>query len=344
MTVYPSARILVVDDEEPIRRLLCECLSASGYEVAAAGNGAIALSLLMMQPFDLVVSDVRMPVLDGIGLLEQVSDRGLDVSFILLTACGEVALAVKAMRMGAADYVLKPFSPVEISGNVRRALEQRQEARTLKTLVNEQEAKIGRFARKLEEASEDMLELLVAALDAREENTRHHSKRVSEYAVSLSRRMGLDSPEIELIRKGALLHDVGKIGVRDSILLKPGELDNQEWDEMRRHPEVGYSILNCAASLRPAADMVLKHHAHYDGNGYPGQWSGEEIPLGARIFSVVDCFDAMTSDRPYRRAVSYEDAKREIVRCAGTQFDPLLVKYFLKTDPGELDSIHNRFC
>lgn len=344
MTAYPNGRILVVDDEEPIRRLLCECLSRSGYEVAAAENGAIALSLLMMQPFDLVVSDVRMPVLDGISLLEQVSARGVDAGFILLTACGEVPLAVKAMHMGAADYVLKPFSPADISGNVRRALERRREARALKTLVNEQEAKIGRFAHKLEEASEDMLELLVAALDAREENTRFHSKRVSEYAVSLSRRIGLDSPEIELIRKGALLHDVGKIGVRDSILLKAGELDNQEWNEMRRHPEVGYSILNCAASLRPAADMVLKHHAHYDGNGYPGQWSGEEIPLGARIFSIVDCFDAMTSDRPYRRAVSYEDAKREIVRCTGTQFDPLLVKYFLKTDPGELDSIHNRFC
>jgi HD-GYP domain-containing protein (c-di-GMP phosphodiesterase class II) len=153
---------------------------------------------------------------------------------------------------------------------------------------------------------------------------------VSEYTLFLAREMSVDAGQLDVIRRGAMLHDIGKIGISDTILLKPGKLTGEEWIDMQKHPQIGYWILDGIDALRPASDVVLSHHEKYDGTGYPRKLRADEIPLGARIFSVTDCLDVMTSDRPYRKALTYEEARTEIVRFSGTQFDPDVVKYFLK--------------
>jgi putative nucleotidyltransferase with HDIG domain len=215
----------------------------------------------------------------------------------------------------------------------KNLVEQTQRMRLLEETVNERTAELRRLLDNLHDASEITLEALVAALDAREHETQAHSKRVSEYTLYLAREMSVDALDLDVIRRGAMLHDIGKIGIPDSILLKPGKLTDEEWVGMQKHPQIGYWILAGIEALRPASDIVLSHHERHDGNGYPRKLSADQIPLGARIFSVADCLDVMTSDRPYRKALSYEDARSEITRFAGTQFDAEVVKYFLRVRP-----------
>jgi putative nucleotidyltransferase with HDIG domain len=244
------------------------------------------------------------------------------------------------MRIGALDYILKPFRLAEITTSVREALqrrqnllEQTQRMQLLEETVNERTAELRRLLDRLHDASEITLEALVAALDAREHETQAHSKRVSEYTLYLAREMSVDALELDVIRRGAMLHDIGKIGIPDSILLKPGKLTDEEWVGMQKHPQIGYWILDGIEALKPASDIVLSHHERHDGTGYPRKLSADRIPLGARIFSVADTLDVMTSDRPYRKALSYEDARSEISRFSGTQFDSEVVKYFLRVRP-----------
>jgi putative nucleotidyltransferase with HDIG domain len=191
-------------------------------------------------------------------------------------------------------------------------------------------------------ATEGTLSALVAALDAREHETEAHSRRVGEYALHLAEVMGVGPEPREDIRKGALLHDVGKIGISDRILLKPGKLTPEEWTEMRKHPEIGFWILMGSRELRTASEIVISHHERWDGAGYPHHLLGTDIPLGARIFSVVDTFDALTSNRPYHRGESYGSARKEIETNAGTQFDPTVVEHFLRVPAGVWQDIRSR--
>jgi len=339
-----NARILVVDDEESIRALLKELLSSLGYEVGLAANGLEALSVLDDHPVDLLLSDIRMPGMTGMELLKMVALRRDEIPVVLLTACDEVPIAVEAMKSGALDYLVKPIDLDAVTRAVRRALNVQRRLVAERLVAFEAQARVGDLGNRLQRASQETLELLVAVLDARESETMHHSKRVCETAVHLARVVGLDGDELEVLRRGALLHDIGKVGVPDAILQKPGELTAQERAEMNRHPQIGYRILQSVESLRPAAGMVLAHHANFDGSGYPVAWSGNRIPLGARIFAVVDSFDAMTSHRPYRRALDYQEARREIARCAGGQFDPQVVAAFESVPPETWEEIHARIA
>ena len=335
-----SSRILIVDDEAPIRALLGEHLRQEGYQVALSHNGAAALEVLAQAEFELVLTDVRMPGMSGLELLAEIIRAHPGVGVLMLTACEDLTLAVNAMRIGALDYVLKPFRLAEITLSVREALqrrrnlvEQTQRMRLLEETVNERTAELRKLLNRLHDASEITLEALVAALDAREHETQAHSKRVSEYTLYLAREMSVDARELDVIRRGAMLHDIGKIGIPDSILLKPGKLTEEEWVGMQKHPQIGYWILDGIEALKPASDIVLSHHEKHDGTGYPRKLNSDQIPLGARIFSVADCLDVMTSDRPYRKALSYDDARSEITRFSGTQFDDEVVKYFLRVRP-----------
>jgi putative nucleotidyltransferase with HDIG domain len=332
-----ESRILIVDDEAPIRALLGEHLQQVGYGVTLAANGSMALDTLAQTEFDLVLTDVRMPGMNGLELLAEITRTRPDVGVLMLTACEDLTLAVNAMRIGALDYILKPFRLSEITLSVQEALERRrnlleqtQRMRLLEETVNERTVELRRLLDRLNDASEITLEALVAALDAREHETQAHSKRVSEYTLYLAREMSVDASQLEVIRRGAMLHDIGKIGISDSILLKPGKLTDEEWIDMQKHPQIGYWILDGIEALQPASEVVLSHHEKNDGTGYPRKLSGVNIPLGARIFSVTDCLDVMTSDRPYRKASSYEEARTEIAEFSGRQFDPEVVKYFLR--------------
>jgi cyclic di-GMP phosphodiesterase len=340
MTTEVKKTILIVDDEEPIRRLLRECLAEQGYQTRAASTAEEALAALSSSHFDLVLSDVHMPDVNGLELLKVIGNGHGDVGVLMLTACDDVGTAVEAMQLGALDYVLKPFQFDEIRSKVQDALHRHQEEvdqkrylMQLEAAVREQTIELRKTFEHLRVISEITLELLVAALDAREHETQAHSKRVTEYTLHLARVMGLDTALLGDIGRGATLHDIGKIGVPDEILLKPCPLTEAESKEMRKHPQTGYWIINGIPGLKVASKIVLAHHEKYDGSGYPEGLKGEEITLGARIFAVIDSFDAITSDRFYRKATSYKIAREEIIRCSGTQFDPLVVKYFLQIPP-----------
>jgi putative nucleotidyltransferase with HDIG domain len=332
-----TSKILIVDDEAPIRALLGEHLQNVGHQVKLASSGVLALELLASGEFDLVLTDVRMPGMNGLELLAEIIRTRPGVGVLMLTACEDLTLAVNAMRIGALDYILKPFRLAEITASVQEALqrrrnqiEQTQRMQLLQETVNERTDELRKMLDRLHDASEITLEALVAALDAREHETKAHSKRVSEYTLYLAREMGVDAAQLDVIRRGAMLHDIGKIGISDTILLKPGKLTDEEWVDMQKHPQIGYWILDGIEALKPASDVVLSHHEKHDGTGYPRKLKANAIPLGARIFSVTDCLDVMTSDRPYRSALTYEEARAEIVQFSGTQFDPDVVKYFLQ--------------
>jgi len=330
-------RVLVVDDDEAIRTMLGRHLRNLGYEVDSAQDMAQALEHIERRFFDLVLTDVRMPGPDGLELLDWIATHRGDTAVVMLSGSGDIKLAVRAMQGGALDYIVKPFDLAEVAGTIGRAIASKQARMErerylagLEAALQDQSVTLRSTLNQLQEASQETLEALVTALDAREKETQAHSKRVSEYSVHLAGAMGVGGAELEVIRQGSMLHDIGKIGVPDRILLKPGSLSEDELVEMRKHPEIGSWIVSGVESLKRAADIVISHHERFDGKGYPAAVSGQRIPLGARVFAVADCLDAILSDRPYRGGQTSEHAREEIARHAGSQFDPEVTRCFLK--------------
>lgn len=333
---YKQEKVLIVDDEPIMRDVLSKVIVSEGYEWASASNGQEAIDRLQSSNYEIVLTDVRMPLLDGLQLLRHITANHPDVAVIMITALNDAASAVEAISIGAYDYVTKPFNIFELCSKIGRAverrkliLENREYQSFLEQRVDQQTADLKEAVERIEMAYSHTLEALINALDARERETMRHSKRVSEYTLLMARTLGIPKTELIDIARGSLLHDIGKIGISDNILLKPSKLTEEEWVEIRKHSQIGYSIINKIEFLGGAADMVLQHHERFDGSGYPQRLSGDQILLPARIFALVDTFDAMTSDRPYRKALTYQDARNEIARCCGTQFDPQIVQCFL---------------
>ena len=342
-----GTRILVVDDEEDIRNVLVEHLSDAHLECAGAPGAFDALNKLKKHRFALVITDVLMPGMSGTELLRHIKKHDPDTEVIVVSGLMDLHTAVDSLRLGAFDFITKPFDLRTIWPVVKRALEHRRLVlenryyqQQLEKKVLERTLELNDALREIEESYRVTLEALVASLDIREHETQAHSQRVREYALTLAERLGLEGDELLQVGRGALLHDVGKIGVRDSILLKAGPLTAAEWEEMKKHPRIGYDILRSINFLIPAAEIVLAHQERWDGKGYPNGLGGPDIPTGARIFAVVDTLDAMTSNRPYRKAQSFQAATEEIRRCSGTQFDPLVVEAFLTVDTESWVSIH----
>jgi putative nucleotidyltransferase with HDIG domain len=345
----PVYRVLVVDDEGQVRGLLRRFLESKGYCAAVAAGAAQALEALEREPFDVVLSDVNMPEMNGMSLLKEIRAHYPEVAVLMLTGCEDVSMAVDAMKMGAFDYVLKPFDLKALDGALRVAIARRaahaRETRRVALLeetVRRQTVKLRELLSHPGESPHGTLEALVAVLDARERETRAHSRRVAEYAVRLAAEFGIGRSDLEVVRRGALLHDIGKIGIPDHILLKPSPLTPGEWSQMRRHPEIGYWIVNGIAGLEGAARVVLAHHERFDGQGYPQGLRGPDIPVEARLFAVADSLDAITSDRPYHRAAPWENARREIAAGSGGQFDPSAVAAFLKVSDDVWTAIYKK--
>lgn len=329
-----KGRVLVVDDEAHMREVLSGLLEAAGHQPFTAENGMEALQMLGTHPIDVMLADIAMPQMSGLTLLRESTRRFPDVPVVLLTGQPSVEAAVNAMRLGARDFLIKPSNSREIVGVIEQQLRLRRFWQGLRQRGGDLDsiqpylAQVNLLAGMEEGQVDTVLRALANVLDARERETQSHSERVSVYAEFLARRFFDSEVELRDVRRGALLHDVGKIGIPDSILLKPGPLMPEERKEMERHPVIGYEIIRGIDYLRTAGDIVLHHHERYDGKGYPHGLRGEEIPLGARIFAVVDTFDAMMSDRVYRSALPFSDVRAEILRCSGTQFDPRMVSYF----------------
>jgi putative nucleotidyltransferase with HDIG domain len=339
-------KILIVDDDGSVRDVIAVLLSEEGYACTAVSSAEAALDASRHADYPLVISDVRMPGRDGFWLLERMRDAHPDTAVVMLTAYGDTEAAVECLRNGAADYLLKPPKVTELIRAIERALGRRRldlarqkYRRSLENRVREKTAELSRALRDLESTYSQTLWSLVAALDAREHETGDHSQRVVRYSLAVARRIGLAERELPDLGRGALLHDIGKIGVPDAILLKPGRLSETEWAEMKRHPQIGYEILRSIDFLEHSAQVVLSHQERFDGRGYPRGLAGEAIPITARIFAIADTYDAMTSHRPYRKALSAQAARDEIARCAGTQFDPRCAQAFLSMTQAELTAL-----
>src|SRR5580700_11877919 len=331
-------RILVVDDEEAIREIVCAILAAAGYSWKQASSGMEALALLNSgEVFELMLSDLMMADLDGIGLLERTKERFPDMPVVMVTAVHDISVALAAIRNGAYDYLLKPFEREQLINAVGRALENRRlkvENRKyqtdLESLVEARTKELKAAVAELKRSYDITLEALGDALDLKDAETEGHSRRVTAYTIAIARKMGLAKEEVDVIARGAFLHDIGKMAIPDAILLKPGKLTDDEMDIMKEHCYRGYKILSRIPFLAEAAEIVYSHQERYDGLGYPRRLKGDEIPLGARIFAIADTLDAITSDRPYRKAQSIQAARKEIELWSGRQFDPAIVKVFLE--------------
>jgi putative nucleotidyltransferase with HDIG domain len=333
----PLDRILVVDDEETIREIVSSMLAGAHFQTRQAASGVEAMSLLDSgEDFDLVLSDLMMAEMDGIALLERAKEKYPDVPVVMVTAVHDIQVALQALRNGAYDYLLKPFEREQLLATVRRALENRRLKRENDAYRTNLEALVAARTQQWKAALSDLersyditLEALGDALDLKDAETEGHSRRVTAFTIAIAQKMGLPKDAIRIIARGAFLHDIGKMAIPDKILTKPGKLTPEEVDIMKEHAWYGYKILKNIPFLNEAAEIVYSHQERYDGTGYPRRLKGEDIPLGARIFSIADTFDAITSDRPYRPKQSDEAARKEIELWAGMQFDPDIVKIFL---------------
>lgn len=317
-------------------------LERQGYDVQLAASGREAIERLEADSFDLVLTDIVMQDGNGIFLLDRIRGKLPHLPVVMVSAVHDISVAIDAMRRGAYDYLLKPFEREHLVATVVRALEHRQALQDSHNYQQNLEQVVRARTEMLRQAMEDLehsyditLEALGDALDLKDSETEGHSKRVTAYTIALARAMGISPAEIKIIARGAFLHDIGKMAIPDEILRKPAALTPGEQEIMREHCARGFNILRKIPFLAEAAEIVFAHQEHYDGRGYPNSLRGGEIPIGARIFAVADTLDAITSDRPYRKASSFDTARQEILRCSGTQFDPSVVEVFLKI-PNEL--------
>jgi putative nucleotidyltransferase with HDIG domain len=329
-------RVLAVDDDSAASKLLALLLAPPAFHCARANSGEEALIALEQGRFDAVISDLRMPGINGTQLLSRVRLLYPHVAFLVTTGVDDVDVGVEAMRCGADDYLVKPLREDVVLASLTRALHKRQLEREvesyrlhLEEMVDERTRQLRAALLQLEQSYESTLQVLGAAIDLRDHETAGHSQRVCHYAIEIARAARCSEKQLQTLAKGAYLHDIGKLGVPDGILRKPGSLDAEEWKVMQQHVQIGYELVKGIPFLADAAQVVHAHHERFDGNGYPRGLRGEEIPLIARVFALADTLDAITSDRPYRRAASFAWGRETIRECSGSQFDPRVVEAFL---------------
>lgn len=325
-------RLLIVDDEPTVRDILARALGGNGYECVQAADVSAAVTQLKSGTIDLVLSDIMMPGRSGIDLLGEVMSWWPDTGVIMLTAVADTSTAVHAMRLGAHDYIIKPFNLEEVQLSVERALEKRELVLSNREHREFLEQKVEEQTTEIRETSLGAIQALVEALEAKDAYTNGHSRRVTEVTVTLAREMGLGEDEVGRIRLAGLLHDIGKIGVPEEILHKPGKLSGGEFEQIKRHSVIGEKILKPVIKDEEILAMVRYHHERYGGSGYPEGIAGDAIPLGARLMAVADAYDAMTSNRPYRKALSPGEAHSQLLENRGIQFDPEAVDLFIRCE------------
>ena len=316
MIANTEETLLIVEDIVLMRQTLEEILGEAGFKVFGAGNGQEALNLMTKVVPDIIVSDISMPIMDGLTFFHKVRERSewMTIPFIFLTAQGDPEQVLKGKDIGAEEYLVKPIMPDELLRAIRAKLTRSRQLRLVQ----------------LRDSYEATLTMLANAIEVRDYYTRGHVERVKAYAVAIAEKIKPDETFIEDVRFGAILHDIGKIHIKESILRKTAPLTEAEWAEMQKHPTIGAEMIKDIPYLARAIAAVRYHHERWDGRGYPEGLKGKEIPLLARIVSVADAFDAMTSNRSYQPAISPRRAYQKIMEGAGTQYDPSVVRVFQK--------------
>lgn len=320
--------LLIVEDNNPLREGLREVLANAGYTVLTAANGQEALDTMRMISPDMIISDISMPAMDGVTFFNRVRAHPdwVSIPFIFLTAHGERAEVLAGKILGVEDYLVKPLSCDELLSTVRARLERSQQLQVVQ----------------LRQAYETSLTMLANAIDERNAATRGHVERVTGYATVIAEQIGWQGRQLEQLRLGAILHDIGKIIIQESVIFKPGPLDSDEWLLIKKHPVTGAEMVREIPLLLPAVPVIRHHHERWDGNGYPDRLKEQRIPPGARIVAVADSFDAMTSDLPYHRAKSLDDGLVEVMRCTRSSFDPDVTAAFQHVwDEGYIQSIYD---
>jgi len=330
--IHPEP-ILVVEDEDSVRNLMLRKLAREGLTAFGATNGIDALALLREHPFGVVLSDINMPKLNGLELLQIIRETYPDIVVVMVTAYGDLDHAIAAMRLGASDYVVKPFDLNQLMNAVRQA--QRLRQRNLARRYIEFQSRNPPSSEAGQRLLLSTVMALANSLEAKDPYTVGHSQRVADLAEQLARVLGLPESEVQYIRLAGLLHDIGKIGIREAVINKPGPLTPAEYAHIQTHPLISERILVPVAELNGALRMIRSHHEHWDGSGYPDGLKELEIPVGARILTLADAYDAMTSQRPYRPPLPHEIAIREIRQGAGRHFDPNLSRLFAQMFAGK---------
>ena len=331
-----KAKTLVVDDEELIRDLMVHTLNNYGYEVETAGNADDAIERMDRSSLELALIDIQMPGKSGIELLGEIVDKYPDTAVVMVSGINEIDTALTTMKMGAYDYITKPFTPRVVAQRIELALEKRRLIIENRNYQLNLEKLVKERTEELVSTYDATIKALGGALDLRDSETEDHCRRVAAYVLKLAKIVGIEDEKIlRDLELGAFLHDIGKIGVPDAILLKPGKLTEEEKKVIETHPGLGNDLINQIQFLKGASELVLSHHEWFDGSGYPRGLRGSDIPLPARLFTVADTIDAMTSDRPYRKALPIEAVGKELRKLSGVQFDPQIVDAFFSVPERE---------
>jgi len=342
MTAPELRTILVIDDDPSIRKVLSLGLERMGYAIKMATNGQEGIDLLASgatEP-DCVLLDIRMPVLSGKDALPRIREMHPLIPVIMLTAYNDLATGLEAMKNGAFDYLVKPSRLDHIAETIAKAIRYRDIVRekfeqdkkneeyklSLERSMQSKTLELSETYEKLKAANMQTVQALAETIEAKDQYTQGHCERVRSLAVRLARELKLPEDQIEPLEFAALLHDIGKMGISENILNKKGRLLPHEFAQIQTHPEIGYKILAKSKGLQRIAEIVLYHHERWDGGGYPAGLREDKIPLGSRIIAVADSVDAMTTIRPYRRALSWEECWEEILINKGLQFDPVAVE------------------
>jgi putative nucleotidyltransferase with HDIG domain len=343
-----GAHILVVDDEADIRDLFSEWLQVAGHTCVGAGNAAEALSVAKRERADVALLDLRMPGESGVWLARRLRETRDDIAIIMATGAQSFDAAVEGMRLGVLDYLLKPFSRQQLVAAVDRAVKwceatarDRAERERLEMEIEQRRVELSEAFAEVEVTTTGALEALLTAFNRRNPEASDHAKRVAESAVLLAEALGVARGYVADIERGALLHDIGKVAMPDHLIHKAGKLTEEELAIIRTHPQIGHDILSSVPFLRRAAEIVRASHEWVNGTGYPLGLKGEQIPLGARITSVADAFDALTRSRIYRAPVSPTQANLELLRFSGKQFDAAVVRIWLELAERPLRGLEN---
>lgn len=337
-----NARILVVDDQRPNVILLQKILESAGYShIDSTTDPTQVQPMHQAEPYDLILLDIHMPELDGFGVMELLKrDVGDDyVPILVLTASTENETRIRALENGAKDFLTKPFNRIEVLNRIRNMLEVRLLHNRLREQNEQLEAKVKKRTAQVEATQLEIIQRLGRAAEFRDNETAMHIVRMSKYAALIAEQAGLDEETCNLILNASPMHDIGKIGIPDNVLLKPGKLDAEEWETMKGHCEIGSRLLSGHISplMELGSQIALNHHERWDGSGYPNGLSGEAIPIESRIVAIADVFDALTSSRPYKKAWPTEEALDEIKRSTGNHFDPKMVEHFFAVLPKILE-------